>query len=132
MGQPIMENALRMAIIFVWSMFFGFFSVTAFIDETMAVERKTIILVGLLVGLGLYLAFEWWTSSRATAWEQKKGVEERTQESESHLEPQTHLDERVLRRLHLYTKDHEKDLQAAMKGDPPPKPKKHALSISKW
>ena len=125
-----MENALRMIIIFVWCMFFGFFSVMGYLDETMTSERKTIILVGLLLILTVYLAFEWFTRSH------ESGITENMklatpEEEQPTKDPHSKLDERVLRRLHLYTKDNEQELQAALVSDSPPQRKKPTVSTKK-
>ena len=123
-----MENALRITIIFVWCMFFGFFSVMGYLDETMTSQRKALILVGLILVLTIYLAFEWFTRT------EEKDIPEampRMANNEPLLENEgssAQLDERVLRRLHLYTKDNEKELQAALTPEPPKKRKKPALS----
>jgi len=45
-------------------MFFGFFSVMGYLDETLTQEKKTMVLVGLLLVLAAYLAFEWFTRSQ--------------------------------------------------------------------
>lgn len=126
-----MENVLRMAIIFVWSMFFGFFSVMGFIDETMTAERKTVMLGGLLIILAAYLAFEWLTRSKEPIMAQETPAVEKEEKEPERKDPQTQLDERVLRRLQLYTKDREQELQAAINPTQPTKRKKPALSTSK-
>jgi len=83
-----MENTLRIIVLFVWSFFFGFFSWTAYLDDTMASSHKIMIVVGLLVILVAYLGIELYT---------------RKTHSPSPLEkvhPPTSADERILRRLH--------------------------------
>ena len=126
-----MENALRMTIIFVWSMFFGFFSVIGYLDETMTAQRKAVILLGLLGALAAYLAFEWFTSSRELEKIEEDQIDEKVEEITIKEQPPSQLDERVLRRLQLYTKDNEKELQAALKQEPSRKRKKPALSTPK-
>ncbi len=54
-----MENALRLVIIFLWCVCFGFFSVMGYLDDTMTAQKTTAILAGLLAGLGVYGAIEW-------------------------------------------------------------------------
>lgn len=126
-----MESALRLTIIFVWSMFFGFFSVIGYLDETMTSQRKSLILVGLLMALAVYLTFEWFTRSKEVSIPATDVVAEEEEEILIKEEPKSQLDERVLRRLHLYTKDHEQELQAAVTPNPPKKRKKPQLSTSK-
>lgn len=126
-----MENALRMIIIFVWCMFFGFFSVMGYLDETMTSERKTIILVGLLLVLSAYLAFEWFTRSQESGIAENIKLPKPEEETEPSEELGSKLDERVLRRLHLYTKDNEQEFQAALVSDSPPKRKKPTVSTKK-
>lgn len=126
-----MENALRMVIIFVWCMFFGFFSVMGYLDETMTTERKTFILVGLLFALGAYLAFEWFTRSQDSDIAENIKMAKPEDALPTKDDPRSQLDERVLRRLHLYTKDHEQELQAAVAPDSPSKRKKPTVSTKK-
>lgn len=126
-----MENALRLIIIFVWCMFFGFFSVMGYLDETMTPERKTFILAGLLLGLGAYLAFEWFTRSQESGIAENIKWVKPEEERQSKKEPRSQLDERVLRRLHLYTKDNKQELQAAIAPDPPTKRQKSTVSAKK-
>ncbi|MDA0737984.1 MAG: hypothetical protein O2999_02085 [Nitrospirae bacterium] len=126
-----MENLLRLIIIFVWCMFFGFFSVMGYLDETMTPERKTIILVGLLLVLIAYVAFEWLTRSQESGIAGNIKLANPEEEQPTPKDPRSQLDERVLRRLHLYTKDHEAELQAAIAPDPPPTRKKATVSTKK-
>lgn len=102
-----------------------------YLDETMTSQRKSLILAGLVAVLAIYLAFEWFTRT-----EEKGAPEEILQagKNEPLLEkdgPGTQLDERVLRRLHLYTKDNEKELKAALSSQPAKKQKTPALSGTK-
>ena len=126
-----MENALRMTLIVVWCMFFGFFSVMGYLDETLTQEKKTVILVGLLLVLAAYLAFEWFTRSQEPAITEEELIAENAEEKKVKEDPRSQLDERVLRRLHLYTKDNEQELKAAITPKPPKKRKKPALSTPK-
>jgi len=126
-----MENALRMTLIVVWCMFFGFFSVMGYLDETLTQEKKTVILVGLLLVLTAYLAFEWFTRSQGPAITEEELIAENAEEKKVKKDPRSQLDERVLRRLHLYTKDNEQELKAAIPPKPPKKRKKPALSTPK-
>ncbi len=126
-----MENVLRMTLIVVWCMFFGFFSVMGYLDETLTQEKKTVILVGLLLVLAAYLAFEWFTRSQEPDMTKEKLMAENVEEKKAKKDPRSQLDERVLRRLHLYTKDNEQELKAAVVSDPPKKRKNPALSTPK-
>ncbi len=124
-----METLLRMTIIFVWCMFFGFFSVMGYLDETMTAQKKTVILVGLLLILTAYLAFEWVTRSKGPDLAEEELFAEDTENEQAGDAPRSQLDERVLRRLHLYTKDNEQELQAALATHP--RRKSPALSTPK-
>jgi hypothetical protein len=126
-----MENALRMTLIFVWCMFFGFFAVMGYLDETLTAEKKTVILVGLLLLLTAYLAFEWFTRNRETDGTDEELIAEYESGNTIQEDPDSKLDERVLRRLHLYTKDNKEELQAALKPDPPNTRKQPTLSTQK-
>lgn len=126
-----MENALRMTLIFVWCMFFGFFSLMGYLDETLTAEKKTVILVGLLLILTAYLAFEWFTRNREPDITEEELIAEYEGGNTVKEDPNSKLDERVLRRLQLYTKDNKEDLQAALKPDPPKTRKQPTLSTQK-
>jgi hypothetical protein len=126
-----MENALRITIIFVWCMFFGFFSVMGYLDETMTSQRKTLILVGLILVLTIYLAFEWFTRTEEGSVPEETLIVAKNEPLLENDSQSVQLDERMLRRLHLYTKDNEKELKTALTPEPPKKPKKHALSLPK-
>ncbi len=102
-----------------------------YLDETMTTQRKTLILVGLLLILGVYLAFEWFTRSQESGIEENIRLAKPADDQQTSKDPHSKLDERVLRRLHLYTKDHEQELQAALASDPPPKRKKSAVSTKR-
>jgi len=98
-----------------------------YLDETLTAQR-TVILVGLLLVLAAYLAFEWFTRTRgvdSTDEELMAEHEDRTTVKEG---PSSQLDERVLRRLHLYTKDNKQQLQAALTPAPPKKRKRPSPS----
>lgn len=126
-----MENVLRMTLIVVWCMFFGFFSLLGYLDETLAQQRKAVILGGLLLILAAYLAFEWFTRSKEPDITKEGLVAEKGKENTVKKDPRSQLDERVLRRLHLYTKDNEQELKAAITPDAPKKRKKPAISTPK-
>ena len=85
-----MENTLRNLVLFVWSVLFGFFSLTAYLDDTMASSTKIFIVVGLLVILAAYLAFELYTrqTNAPSPLDKIKPI------------PPIPADDRVLRRLH--------------------------------
>ena len=126
-----MENALRMTIILVWCMFFGFFSLLGYLDETLAQQRKAVILGGLLLILAAYLTFEWFTRSQEPNFTKEELMAEKAEKKEAKENLRSQLDERVLRRLHLYTKDNEQELKAAITPKSPKKRKKPALSTPK-
>jgi len=82
-----MENVLRMTLIVVWCMFFGFFSVMGYLDETLTQEKKTVILVGLLLVLATYLAFEWFTRSQEPATTEEELMAENAEEKKGERRP---------------------------------------------
>ena len=84
----IMENTLRIVVVFVWSFFFGFYSWTAYLDDTMTSSSKIMILGGLLVVLAAYLAIELYTHKTKSPSPLEK------------VHPPISADERILRRLH--------------------------------
>ena len=86
-----MENTLRIIVLFVWSVFFGFFSWTAYLDDTIASSNKIMIVAGLLGILVVYLAIELYTRKTGSPSPLEK------------VHPPTSADERILRRLHATT-----------------------------
>lgn len=88
-----MENMLRNLVLFIWSILFGFFSWTAYLDDTMASSNKLIIVVGLLLILVAYIAMEWYTRKANSPSPLEK------------IQAPTPTDERILRRLHTSGQD---------------------------
>ncbi len=60
-----MGKIIRLLLIFLWCVFFGFFSVMSYLDDTMTTQKTTVILVGLVLILGAYLTVEWFTRSKS-------------------------------------------------------------------